>query len=82
MIKYFSKISVVLFPVTSPHYPFTFSWEIGLIRTNCLATAKPIVLPVALERVLHAAWLEQYGEQRIKGQWNTWFQELYFSLTP
>lgn len=32
---------------TSPHYPFTFSWEIGLIGTNCPATAKSIVLPVA-----------------------------------
>lgn len=47
MMKYFFKISVASPRNTSPHYPFTFSWEIGLIGTNCPATAKSIVLPVA-----------------------------------
>lgn len=46
-MKYFLKISVVFFSFTSPHYPFTFNGEIGLIGTNCSTTAQSIVLPVA-----------------------------------
>lgn len=68
------------FLLTSPHHPFTFSWETGLIGTNCSATTKPAVLPVASGRKCAAsAGSCSVGNKGPRAR-GALVPELYFSL--